>query len=87
MGKNNPNANPIWGIERRKPSCLCTDGETYSNECCEGYLWNQGISRTQGTDPSLQNLLTTENPVEQGISPVFILGTTTSGEVFKIIWT
>lgn len=86
MGKNNPNANPIWGVTRSKPACLCTDGETYANECCEGYLWNQGISRTQGTDFRLQNLLTTE-PLAGDIASVFILGTTATGEIFKIIWT
>ena len=72
MGKNNPNANPIWG-------------ETYANECCEGYLWNQGISRTQGSNFRLQNLLTTE-PLAGNIASVFILGTTATGEVFKLIW-
>ena len=49
-------------------------------------LWNQGISRTQGTNPRLQNLLTTQ-PLAGNIASVFILGTTATGEVFKIIWT
>lgn len=24
-------------------ACLCKDKDTYSRECCEGYLINQGI--------------------------------------------
>ena len=53
MPKNNkPIATEGWGVQRRKPACLCIDGETYKNECCEGYLINQGIGRTQGSDPS-----------------------------------
>lgn len=27
--------------------CLCTDGRTYSTECCEGYLINQGIGKIE----------------------------------------
>jgi hypothetical protein len=85
MGKNNPNANPIWGVKRSKPGCLCTDGLTYSNECCEGYLWNQGISRNQGTNPFLQNLLITE-PGAGNVPSVRILGTNPDGSVYSLVW-
>ena len=27
--------------------CLCKDKLTYSRECCEGYLINQGIGQTE----------------------------------------
>ena len=30
-------------------ACLCLDQRTYSKECCEGYLMNQGIGKTQST--------------------------------------
>lgn len=37
-----------------KRGCLCKDGETYSNKCCKGELWNQGIGNISGekVDPS-----------------------------------
>ncbi len=85
MAKNNPNANPIWGVTRNKPACLCTDGLTYANECCEGYLWNQGISRTQGVNRFLQDLLVTE-PGAGGIASAFILGTDASNQIFKLVY-
>ena len=31
-----------------KRGCLCDDG-TYSKECCNGDLQNQGIGKTSGT--------------------------------------
>tara|TARA_B000000477_G_scaffold6822_1_gene5515 strand:+ start:9151 stop:9435 length:285 start_codon:yes stop_codon:yes gene_type:complete len=92
MAKNkyplSPDGTPTqgWGIDRSKPACLCVDGETYSNECCEGYLWNQGIGRTQGTNPAQQNLLITE-PASQGVASVFILWQDdNTNEIGKIIW-
>ncbi len=27
--------------------CLCLDSDTYSTECCDGYLANQGIGSTE----------------------------------------
>ena len=27
--------------------CLCLDSNTYSTECCDGYLQNQGIGKTE----------------------------------------
>jgi len=27
--------------------CLCKDKNTYSRQCCEGYLINQGIGQTE----------------------------------------
>ena len=60
-------------------------GETYKNECCEGWLWNQGIGRTQGTTPRTQNLLKTESP-SQGVAGVFILGVAPDESQFKIVW-
>lgn len=27
--------------------CLCLDSDTYSTECCDGYLQNQGIGKTE----------------------------------------
>lgn len=32
-----------------KRGCLCDD-ETYSKECCNGDLQNQGIGKTTGTE-------------------------------------
>lgn len=29
-----------------KSGCLCEDGKTYSKECCEGKIINQGIGST-----------------------------------------
>ena len=39
-----------------KRGCLCDDG-TYSKECCNGDLQNQGIGKTTGTE----NVTVTEN--------------------------
>jgi hypothetical protein len=74
-----------WGVKRRKPACLCVDGETYSNECCQGYLWNQGIGRTRGSNPRQQNLITTTT-ISQGMPRVFILGTNVDNSIFQIVW-
>ena len=35
--------------KKGKRGCLCDDG-TYSNECCNGDLQNQGIGKTTGTE-------------------------------------
>lgn len=40
-----------------KRGCLCDDG-TYSKECCNGDLQNQGIGKTSGTN---ENVIITEN--------------------------
>jgi hypothetical protein len=40
---------PTKGRSVQKDSqraCLCLDGKTYSTDCCEGYLINQGIGAT-----------------------------------------
>jgi hypothetical protein len=31
-----------------KRGCLCADGKTYSKECCEGELINQGVGKVTG---------------------------------------
>lgn len=40
-----------------KRGCLCDDG-TYSKECCNGDLQNQGIGKTSSTN---ENVTITEN--------------------------
>ena len=43
-------AEPTPGRSSPKNSrrgCLCADSNTYSRECCDGYLINQGIGKTQ----------------------------------------
>lgn len=35
-----------------KRGCLCDDG-TYSKECCNGDLQNQGIGKTSGTNENV----------------------------------
>lgn len=35
-----------------KRGCLCDDG-TYSKECCNGDLQNQGIGKTNGTNENV----------------------------------
>lgn len=42
---------PTLGLSSPKNSrrgCLCLNTNTYSVDCCEGYLINQGIGPTQG---------------------------------------
>lgn len=41
LGKSSP--------KNSRRGCLCKDGNTYSTECCEGYLINQGIGKIQST--------------------------------------
>jgi len=46
------NIGPTLGLSSPKNSrrgCLCVEGNTYSRDCCEGYLINQGIGNIQGT--------------------------------------
>ena len=38
-------------------ACLCANRKTYSKECCNGDLQNQGIGKTTGVD----NVTITEN--------------------------
>ena len=41
---------PTKGLSSPKNSrrgCLCKDKLTYSRDCCEGYLINQGIGQTE----------------------------------------
>ena len=41
---------PTKGLSSPKNSrrgCLCKDSKTYSRECCDGYLINQGIGQTE----------------------------------------
>ncbi len=45
---------PTQGLSSPKNSrrgCLCLNSNTYSVECCNGYLINQGIGPTQGVTP------------------------------------
>lgn len=49
---------PTLGLSSPKNSrrgCLCLNSNTYSVNCCDGYLINQGIGPTQGirTIPAL----------------------------------
>lgn len=39
------NSSPVGG----KRACLCKDG-TYSSECCQGELINQGIGSLEGQE-------------------------------------
>ena len=43
---------PTQGLSSPKNSrrgCLCQDGNTYSTDCCEGDLINQGIGKIEST--------------------------------------
>jgi hypothetical protein len=45
---------PTLGLSSPKNSrrgCLCLNTNTYSVDCCKGYLINQGIGPTQGIRP------------------------------------
>ncbi len=39
IGKSSP--------KNSRRGCLCLDSNTYSTECCDGYLQNQGIGKTE----------------------------------------
>ena len=39
IGKSSP--------KNSRRGCLCLDSNTYSTKCCDGYLQNQGIGRTE----------------------------------------
>ena len=39
IGKSSP--------KNSRRGCLCLDSNTYSTECCDGYLQNQGIGQTE----------------------------------------
>lgn len=39
IGKSSP--------KNSRRGCLCLHSNTYSRECCKGYLQNQGIGKTQ----------------------------------------
>ena len=41
IGKSSP--------KNSRRGCLCLETNTYSRECCEGYLQNQGIGKTEST--------------------------------------
>ena len=45
------------GLATGKPGsrrgCLCADKETYSRDCCNGYLINQGIGQTEALPPPI----------------------------------
>lgn len=41
LGKSSP--------KNSRRGCLCLDSNTYSTDCCDGYLINQGIGKTQST--------------------------------------
>lgn len=41
-----------------KRGCLCKDGETYSKECCDGEIINQGIGTTEsGSISIIENII------------------------------
>jgi len=37
--------------KRNTRACLCADGKTYSRECCNGLLINQGIGKISSVYP------------------------------------
>lgn len=39
IGKSSP--------KNSRRGCLCLHSDTYSRECCDGYLQNQGIGQTE----------------------------------------
>ncbi len=40
-----------WNVPQdKRRGCLCKDKNTYSRECCEGDMWNQGIGRITKVD-------------------------------------
>ena len=41
LGKSSP--------KNSRRGCLCADGNTYSTNCCDGYLINQGIGKIEST--------------------------------------
>ena len=41
IGKSSP--------KNSRRGCLCLHSNTYSRECCDGYLQNQGIGKTEST--------------------------------------
>lgn len=41
IGKSSP--------KNSRRGCLCLNSNTYSRECCDGYLQNQGIGKTEST--------------------------------------
>lgn len=41
IGKSSP--------KNSRRGCLCLHNNTYSRECCDGYLQNQGIGKTEST--------------------------------------
>ena len=41
LGKSSP--------KNSRRGCLCKDGNTYSTNCCDGYLINQGIGKIEST--------------------------------------
>lgn len=56
IGKSSP--------KNSRRACLCADKNTYSRECCDGYLINQGIGKTQST-------IVSEGAFSQGFSNGF----------------
>lgn len=44
--------NRIASPQDSRRACLCADGETYSRECCDGELINQGIGSLEGQGSS-----------------------------------
>lgn len=45
--------NRIASPQDSRRACLCADGETYSRECCDGELINQGIGSLEGQGSSV----------------------------------
>jgi hypothetical protein len=41
IGKSSP--------KNSRRACLCLHSDTYSTECCDGYLMNQGIGQTESS--------------------------------------
>jgi len=56
IGKSSP--------KNSRRGCLCLHSNTYSRECCDGYLQNQGIGKTE-------SVIVSEGAFSQGFSNGF----------------
>jgi len=56
IGKSSP--------KNSRRGCLCANSNTYSRECCDGYLINQGIGKTE-------SVIVSEGAFSQGFSNGF----------------
>jgi hypothetical protein len=47
IGPTKSHSSPV----NSRRGCLCLDSDTYSVSCCEGFMQQQGIGRTQSPSP------------------------------------